>query len=60
MLNINLKLRSNTMKRFYIHHKGLVYGVHEYANSKREAVANYRYRWNLVGKHITFKYGKCK
>ena len=43
------------MKRFYIHHKGLVYGVHEYANSKREAVANYRYRWNLAGKHINLQ-----
>lgn len=40
------------MKRFYIIHNGLVYGVHEYANSKREAIANYRTRWNLVGKRI--------
>lgn len=47
------------MKRFYINHNGLTYGVHEYAKSKREAIANYRDRWNLTGKRINLVCWEC-
>lgn len=47
------------MKRFYINHNGLIYGVHEYANSKREAISNYRKRWKLEYKHINLVCWEC-
>lgn len=40
------------MKHYKIYHDGLSYAVDEYASSKKEAIANYRNRWNLEGKRI--------
>ncbi len=43
------------MKHYQIIHKGLVYCVDVYANSKQEAISQYRHQWNLENKRINLQ-----
>lgn len=40
------------MKKYYIHHDGLVYAASVYADSKKQAIADYRKQWHLENKRI--------
>jgi hypothetical protein len=36
------------MKCFFIHYPGMFYASEEYAKNKKQALAQYRARWNLT------------
>ena len=40
------------MKKYYIFHDGLVYAASVYADSKKQAIEEYRKKWNLENKRI--------
>ena len=40
------------MKKYYIIHDGLVYAANVYASNKRQAIAEYRKKWNLENRRI--------
>ena len=46
------------MNKYYIIHDGLVYAATVYANSKRQAIADYRKNWNLENKRINLSIWK--
>lgn len=46
------------MNKYYIIHDGMVYAANVYANSKKQAIADYRYKWNLQNKRINLQIWK--
>lgn len=40
------------MNKYYIHHNGLVYAASVYADSKKQAIADYRKKWRLENRRI--------
>lgn len=40
------------MNKYYIIHDGLVYAASVYTSNKRQAIAEYRKKWNLENKRI--------